>query len=128
LPTPGPPAITRTFDRNASRTASRWLSARVTPALVSTHGMAFSASIACHGTRREYSQAFSDGTLGPMQSGEKDAGSLVDGIGDDLTVLQLQLQRALDDRSWHLEQRSGHRYQLLARQSAVPSSIASFSA
>ena len=55
-----------------------------------------------------------------MQPGEKDAGPLVDGIGDHLTILQLHLQRALDDRGWHLQQRSGHRQQLLARQPAVP--------
>jgi hypothetical protein len=46
LPTPGPPVMTRTFDRSARRTASRWLSARVTPALLSTQGMAFSSGSA----------------------------------------------------------------------------------
>jgi hypothetical protein len=45
LPTPGPPVITMTFDDTAILTASRWLSARVTPSFCSTHGMAFSASI-----------------------------------------------------------------------------------
>ena len=33
LPTPGPPVMTRTFERSASRIASRWLSASVMPAL-----------------------------------------------------------------------------------------------
>jgi hypothetical protein len=49
LPTPGPPLTTSTFVVSASRTASRWLAASVTPALLSTQGMAFAASIAGQG-------------------------------------------------------------------------------
>jgi hypothetical protein len=71
-------------------------------------------------TGRESSQATGDGTLGPMQPGEKDAGLLVHGVGDHLAVIELQIERALDDRGWHLEQLGGHRQQLLARQPAVP--------
>jgi SagB-type dehydrogenase family enzyme len=55
-------------------------------------------------TGPEPSQATGDGLLGPMQPGEKDAGPLVDGIGDHLSVLQLHLQRPLDDRGGHLDQ------------------------
>ena len=75
-------------------------------------------------TGRECSQAPADGTLSPMQPGEKDAGPLVDGIGDHLTILQLHLQRALDDRGWHLQQIGGHRQQLAhaaARSAPRPS-------
>ena len=39
LPTPGPPVITSTFERSASRTASRWLAARIMPVFRSTQGM-----------------------------------------------------------------------------------------
>ena len=69
--TPGPPVMTRTFDRSASRTASRWLSARVTPALLSTHGMAFVGIDRWprQRTGRERSHATGDDTLGPMQPG-----------------------------------------------------------
>ncbi len=121
LPTPGPPVMTRTFDRSASRTASRWLSARVMPALLSTHGMALSASIAGQGrepdasVRRRAAMARS----ARCSPARKMQGSLVDGVGDDLAVLQLQLERGLDDRGWHLQQLGGHRQQLLMRQPAV---------
>ncbi|MGZ9032857.1 MAG: hypothetical protein ACXW25_00365, partial [Rhodospirillales bacterium] len=64
-------------------------------------------------------------TLGRCSPARKPAGPLVDGIGDHLTILQLHLQRALDDRGWHLEQLSGHCQQLLARSPQCPSSIAS---
>ena len=60
-------------------------------------------------------QAPGDGALGPMQAGKKDAGALVDGVGDDLALVQLHLQRALDERGWHIEKLGGHRQQLLVR-------------
>ena len=48
-----------------------------------------------------------------MQPGDdKDAGPLVDGIGDDLAVIELQIERALDDCGWHLEQHGGYRQEL----------------
>ena len=50
LPTPGPPVMTRTFDTRASRSAARWLSARVMPALASTQGMAFAGSMRGQGS------------------------------------------------------------------------------
>ncbi len=49
LPTPGPPVMTSTVDRNASRSASCWLSAKASPVRPSTHGMALSASIGGQG-------------------------------------------------------------------------------
>ena len=51
LPTPGPPVITSTFARSASRTASFWLSARLIPIFRSTQGIAFSGSTASQGGR-----------------------------------------------------------------------------
>ena len=51
LPTPGPPVITSTLARSASRTAACWLAARVRPVRASTQGMALSASIAGQGRR-----------------------------------------------------------------------------
>lgn len=38
-----------------------------------------------------------------MQSGEEDAVLAIDGIGDDLAVLQLQVDRCLDDLRLHLQ-------------------------
>ena len=45
LPTPGPPVITATLDRNASRMASVWLSASVRPVFSSIQGSALSVSM-----------------------------------------------------------------------------------
>ena len=50
LPTPGPPVMTRTLESRASRSAARWLSASVMPALASTHGMAFAGSMCGQGS------------------------------------------------------------------------------
>jgi len=44
-----------------------------------------------------------DRLFGPMQSGEEDAVLAIDGIGDDLAVLQLQVDRCLDDLRLHLQ-------------------------
>ena len=49
LPTPGPPVTTRTLERSASRSASAWLAARVSPVRPSIQGSALSASIAGQG-------------------------------------------------------------------------------
>ena len=101
LPTPGPPVMTRTFDRRASRTASRWLSASVMPALASTHGMAFAASIVRPGQRALLKRSRDDPAMArsarcsPARKMQRRPSTLV---GDDLAVLQLQVQRRLDDR------------------------------
>ena len=50
LPTPGPPVMTRTLESRASRSAARWLSASVTPALASTQGIAFAGSTCGQGS------------------------------------------------------------------------------
>jgi hypothetical protein len=57
LPTPGPPVITSTLARSARRTASRWLSARVIPALRSAQGIARSGSTAGQGGRPSCSRS-----------------------------------------------------------------------
>ena len=54
-----------------------------------------------------------------MQSGEEDAALAIDAVGDDLAVLQLQIERRLDDLGRHLQQRHRHRHQLRQRQAAV---------
>lgn len=51
LPTPGPPVITSSFERSASATAARWLSASASPIRASTQGIARSASISPQGGR-----------------------------------------------------------------------------
>ena len=91
------------------------------PALVSTHGMAFAASMAGQGRAPLHSALMrvGDRPFGPVQSGEEDATLAVDRVGDDLAILQLQIERGLDDPGRHLQQLDRHRHQLRQRQPAV---------
>ena len=122
LPTPGPPVITSTLARSASRTASRWLAARVDPGLrARPRGCALSGSIAGQGglppASRE--QPLGDALLGAVQPGQEHAGAALDRVGHHRALGQLQLERRVDHLGRDLQQLGGELAQLVRRQAAM---------
>jgi hypothetical protein len=121
--------MTRTLDMSASRIAATWLSARARPIRCSTHGKALSGSIRGQGSAIcQPHQALGDGSLGAMQTGQKNTGRVVNPVGDHRALLQLEIERSADEFLRDLEQLLGKRYQFFRWQAAMPSSMASVSA
>ena len=121
LPTPGPPVITSTLARSASRTASRWLSARVIPALRSAQGIACSGSTAGQGgrparSRRSRSAMPCSARCSPARNTH---GAALDRVGHHRPLGELQRQGRVDHLGRDLEQLGGERSQLVGGQAAV---------
>ena len=121
LPTPGPPVMTSTLDSRARRIAAIWLSASDKPVFCSIHGSALSGSMQGQGsvplTKPQY--PLGNHLLGPVQAGQKDAGSLADRVGDDRSLGQFQIERRPDQLRRDFEQLDGKRHQLLGGQAAM---------
>jgi hypothetical protein len=66
--------------------------------------------------------------LGPVEARQEDAGSVTDLVGDHGAVGSFELEGRQDQFIRRFEQFFGERDQLIRRQPAVPSSIASVSA
>ena len=121
LPTPGPPVITSSFERSASRTASRWLAARIRPVLRSTQGMACSGVDRGPGRRAlgKAEQPLGDALLGAVEPGQEHAGALADRVGHHAAVGELQLQGGSTISAGISSSAAACEMQLVRRQAAV---------
>ena len=122
LPTPGPPVMTSALLVSASRIASRWLSASVSPLRSSTQATAFQRIDRRPGklAARNSEQPLGDGLLGAIEAREKHAVGLADPVGDHGAFGTLEIEGGPDQVRRGLEQALGERYQLLGRQPAMP--------
>ena len=121
LPTPGPPVITSTLAATASVSASRWLGARASPVLPSTQGIARAGVDHRPGRAApgQQAQPLGDGLLGAVEPGQEHASLAVHGVGHQLAVLQLKLERVADQPGPDLDQLGGAAGQLGDGQPAV---------
>ena len=109
------------MERRASRTASRWLSASAIFVLDLDPSQ---RRVRCdRGPGRaafgQSQQALGDVALGPVQPRQEHAGTLIDGVGHNRALDELQLKRGVDHLRRDLEQLGGERTQLVGRQAAV---------
>ena len=121
LPTPGPPVITSSLERSASRTASRWLAARVEPELALDPGDRLLGVDRRPGRAAggQAAQPLGDALLGAVQPGQEHAGAALDRVGHHRPLGQLQLEGRVDHLGRDLQQLGGERAQLVGGQAAM---------